>query len=353
MRKRGIKDKLAQSNIITTVLLVLISLAAVALVAVFVINMVRENVQEAEIISQESGLGLENVEYVGQGAEKELRVLIKKQADTPEELIGVKILVNLKNGSVINEDVFYSNLSLFETKEIYILIGEEEVEKVEMIPLYTFKGKTIIGKTSSGSSSQIKTNPNCNKVPKQVQISCSQYNETSCSEHEPSCSLEYEKIECNTLLNEGPCLEKSPQCTAEYIPGQEQSCGGFTETECIPEIVPDGCHPVLNTYECSLLATRVECESKGCDYIDASTCDAQVTQENCESYGCVWYEGNPCKSTGSDFPERCEGGTYQEGFSFCEGNYFPQIFSSCSGTYTGEFTSCFGSYTSTEEVWQC
>jgi flagellin-like protein len=225
--------KKSQSNIITTVLLVLVALAAVAIVAVFITNSVRNSAIEAEIMSKVSGMEISGVEYVLDGNVKQLRVLIKKGVESPEELSKISIVVSLKNGTSIvdSSSINVSDFNLLETKAVIINVNNEEIRKVEIIPQYMFKDKTINGKQISAWTGEIKINPKCEQrtITSEPQY-CSGFNESQCESH----------TGCHPVISENPgdcsffnydetgCIANNPQCTPNYSPILS-SCGGQSD----------------------------------------------------------------------------------------------------------------------------
>jgi hypothetical protein len=352
MKKR--ESKLAQSNIITTVLLVLVGLAAVAIVAVFITNMVRTNVQEAEITSQVSGIELIGVQYMGEGENRAARIAIKKEAETPKNLIGLKIVLTFKDGASQIYDSTYNELDLLETTYKNLEVGTKEIQKVELIPQFGFKGKVINGKMASGWTGEIKVNPSCIKKTTPITKECKSFSNKS------SCGTQ---TDCHWTASENGTCENHPECNKDncQLPlgcggnwAQTISCEGNSEEDCVGE-----CTKNYNT-ECSGLDYG-ECASFGCEVQYGEACSSQ-NADSCNSYSsyCMSNYRDSCDSWDQDEqgclsnaqvscswnPETgdCSGGTSE--FYSCSGGIIPSSsYLGCAGLMSppGKFTSCSGS----------
>jgi len=118
--------KKGQSNIITTVLLVLVALAAVAIVSVFIINMVRTNTQEAEIMSRVSEIKVEHVTLVPDLSLAKVKVKNNGGENNAEQ---IRIVLMDENGQT-------------QTATLNAKIGGLE-SKILTIPLGSHMGKII------------------------------------------------------------------------------------------------------------------------------------------------------------------------------------------------------------------
>ncbi|MBM3247345.1 hypothetical protein FJZ17_02280 [Candidatus Pacearchaeota archaeon] len=394
MNKRG------QNEILTTVILVIIGLAALAILGGFITNMVKDNVKQAEMTSQVSGLELQKVEYMIEGTTRAVRVAIKKQAETPEDLVAIKIVIILKDGTSRVLNVPYNEIGLLETDYIDLLLeNNEEVQKVELVPQYGFKGKVIPGKTSSAWTGEVKTNPSCKQKITTIEkpcgdftteqqcgsqpgscrwaqtaegacsdpncdrttcmkpfgcsgswadvLDCSQYSwdESNCIN--VGCTPSYESTgSCNTIGDEYTC-SYSNGCYPTYY-NEYTSCLGITDQWNCENYASSGCSPNYeNSYgDCSNM-DEYACNSyldKGCWINLADECDAweNTDQGTCEGNGCYWSEPD---CYGRSAFSTC-GGQYISSTSFisCGGEYLSySSYQSCGGdTYHNGFNGCSG-----------
>ena len=137
-----LKNKKSQSEIITTILLILIALTIVAIVSVFVVKLVRNSSQEAEAFTEISDISIQEVSITQNTA----LIKIVKGIDKGV-LEKVKIVIKNSAGDtqVETKDIFISAL---ETKEITIDLSISDPNIVEIYPIAIINGKEIVGPKS-------------------------------------------------------------------------------------------------------------------------------------------------------------------------------------------------------------
>jgi len=180
MNKRG------QSNIITTVLLVLVALAAVAVIAGFIINQVIENRDRAEMMAKVSDITLEKVYTMEDSKVKIMRFAIRKLSES-QDLEGIKGVITYDDGTTSVHEIPINDFQVLEIKEEDIPITEKskEIKKFEIYPIFKYKNKVIYGNVLAGWIEPIKNNPKCYKTPIQgEEQDCEGLPQTDCGSGE-------------------------------------------------------------------------------------------------------------------------------------------------------------------------
>ena len=141
------KIKKSQSEIIVTVLLVLIALAAVGLIAYFVMGQVRTNIADANLKSKVYDLSVEKVQFI----DGLMYGVYIKRSGNEEPLKGVDVVLTDSNG---NSKTYknYSSFKIFESKPVYVPAEIKNLAKVEIYPIIDSNGREVTGNIAGGKT---------------------------------------------------------------------------------------------------------------------------------------------------------------------------------------------------------
>lgn len=129
--------KRAQSNILVTILIVLVVLGAISIIAVFLINQVKDNVQTAEIRAKVSAVEI----AVTDAKAGSNFILLQRTSNNPDVVIAnISIVIN---NNLINSSIDLSNgWVVLETKKasLKVNLGNYILQKGDIIEVYVIPG---------------------------------------------------------------------------------------------------------------------------------------------------------------------------------------------------------------------
>jgi hypothetical protein len=139
MIKRGEGNR-GQANIIVTVLLVLIALTAIAVIAYFIINLVKQNTAEAQLRGQFSDTTIENVKVYNSPGLNTINITLKNNNNGPIE----SIKFALSDGVNVDAKIVNQTIQSLEIKTISLTTALNII-KIEIYPLVNVNGEFKTG----------------------------------------------------------------------------------------------------------------------------------------------------------------------------------------------------------------
>ena len=131
------KNKKGQTDIIITVLIILIALVVIAIASMFIINMVRTSVADAEIKSKSSVLYIEEAKIINNIAQVKVKFI---SGETP-----IKIKIVFASSSESQVYTSTNTIGQLETNSYIIPLNISNVKTITLYPVYNLSNQEKIG----------------------------------------------------------------------------------------------------------------------------------------------------------------------------------------------------------------